>query len=127
MESLRERHKRIVSELGQGNESFSEGEKAALEWLESDEPWNLEKKESDFLFDYLQIITLYVERMKGLSLKEVREKKGLSRYTVSKEAGVPPTTLKHWENDGMSPTPNTLAAFKKVCGILGVNPNDITF
>lgn len=127
MESLRERHERIVSELKGESETFTAGEKAAIDWLESPKPWDLPKESDEFLYDYLQIITLYVERMRGISLKEARERVGLSRYAVVKKTGVPGTTFQHWENGEFAPTPNTWKYFEKVCELLGVDTKEITF
>jgi transcriptional regulator with XRE-family HTH domain len=53
----------------------------------------------------------------GRHLRALREGAGLSRAELARRAGVPASTLRHWENDRGFPS---LAAGVRLAGALGV-------
>jgi putative transcriptional regulator len=53
----------------------------------------------------------------GRHLRGLREEAGLSRADLARRAGVPGSTLQHWENDRGFPS---LAAGLRLAGVLGV-------
>jgi transcriptional regulator with XRE-family HTH domain len=54
----------------------------------------------------------------GGHLRALRAEAGLSRAELARRAGVPASTLRHWENDGGFPGP----AFLRLTAALGVPP-----